>query len=121
PLLRAEVESRAARAAGGGRPPLPAAGGTVDDALKTGPHVHSPGPEPEAVIAGYEMLGELGRGGMGVVYKARQLKANRLVALKMIKAGDEAALEELARFRTEAEAVARLQHPNIVQVFDVAE
>jgi serine/threonine protein kinase len=67
------------------------------------------------VIPGYEVLGELGRGGMGVVYKARQARLNRLVALKMILSGAHAGSEERQRFLTEAEAVARLQHPNIVQ------
>ena len=72
-------------------------------------------------IADYEILAELGHGGMGVVYQARQHQLNRLVALKMIRAGIQARPDELDRFRGEAEAVARLHHANIVQIYDIGE
>ena len=72
-------------------------------------------------VPGYQILQRLGEGGMGVVYKARQLGLKRLVALKMIRGGSQARAEHLSRFRVEAEAVARLRHPNIIQIYDIGE
>jgi serine/threonine-protein kinase len=76
-------------------------------------------PPPPPSVPGYEIVGELGRGGMAVVYQARQVALNRLVALKMVRAGAHATAEELGRFRSEAEAVAALRHPNIVQIYEI--
>ena len=72
-------------------------------------------------VPGYELLGELGRGGMGVVYRARHLKLDRVVALKMVLSAEHADPRELARFLDEAKAVAAIRHPNVVEVFDSGE
>src|SRR5262249_11128891 len=85
------------------------------------PESESDGEETLPEVPGYELLSLLGRGGMGVVYKARHVQLKRLVALKMIKAGVDAELHEGEGLRVEAEAGGGLQHPNIVQIHEVGE
>jgi hypothetical protein len=101
---RAELDALLPTGLDGGSPPLP-----------------PEGPLPLPTIPGYEVEAVLGTGGMGVVFRARHLRLNRIVALKMALAGAYAGPHERERFQREAEAVAVLRHPNVVQIHDVGD
>jgi Protein kinase domain len=92
----------------------------VKDGNPTG-NRHTSRVETLPVIPGYEIIRELGRGGMGVVYEARQERLNRLVAVKVLLGGQYATVTSQARFKAEVDAIGRMQHPNLIQVFDVGE
>lgn len=93
----------------------PADSGQAPICVRTGAFTR----EQEILIPGYEILDELGRGAAGVVYRARHLRLKRLVALKVIATGTHAAMRQCERFRVESEAVARLRHPHVVQIYEV--
>ena len=94
----------------------------TNDSSVTIAHVPLPDvPDTPPEVPGYKIVDELGRGGMGVVYRARQVGVGRLVALKMILSGGHASPADRERFRREAEVIGRLEHPGVVRIYEVGE
>jgi len=106
----------------GSHVPLETLPGTVNFPIETTiTHAAPASTTSDAGIPGYEVLGELGRGGMGVVFRARNVRLNREVALKLMLAGGSTDRRELTRFLAEAEAVAAVRHPNVIQIYESGE
>jgi serine/threonine-protein kinase len=121
PVSAASKEPHGARRTDVGNRVLTTVSDSPDDATDGDPMAAAtirPSTPIRADVPGYEILAEIGRGGMGVVYKARHIRLDRVVALKMILAGAHASADQIARFHIEARAVARIQHPGIVQIHE---
>jgi serine/threonine-protein kinase len=119
PKARPNPQNEAKSSAIAGQTTVPYQQNLTEEQHDDSSQSHSRPPLPS--IPDYAIEGQLGRGGMGIVYLARQVRLKRLVALKMIRGAELTGPQDKERFRIEAEAAARLQHPNVVQIFEVGE